>query len=119
KGWTFSSVGESIAFFDRPGYWLRINFIRGAWSSTISPEAVRPGDRSPYAPEDLVPDFRGKGARARARAFAVELIRENREWLEQLGAPLTCVHARLYSGSGRGGGVYPVPFHPDWMEEFQ
>lgn len=121
KGWSArgTSAYSEIFFFDRPGFWLRIRDVRGAWYADISPEKRRPcDDREAYAAADIVLDFRGRGANSRARVFAVAVIKAERPWLADLGIELDHVTARLYSGSGRGGIVTDKPFSPEWMAEF-
>lgn len=114
-GWLFASSNNTFLFFERPGYWLRIHKFpsREEWSATVMPEdsrVPRPklGDAGYWLrfPEEmLAPEYRGRGARAKALAAAKDLWLEHEGYLKTLGIELAGVGVKPFKGSGRGGYV--------------
>lgn len=113
RGWFRAGANEMYVFFERPGYWLRIFRVYGEWSATVMPAHLRvprpelgsAGYNLRFPDHMLPPEFRGKGARAKALAAATVLWQEHEGYLAALGIQLTAVGVRQFLGSGSGGYV--------------
>lgn len=112
-GWLYVGANEGLAFFERPGYWLRVYPDSGNWIASVMPETHRVprpklgaiGYQLRFPDNMLPPEIRGSGARAKALALAAELWRQHEGYLATLGIRLGSVGVRQYRGSGSGGYV--------------
>jgi len=124
QGWLHCVNNERYAFFERPGFGMRVSQHKGVFQATIVPlrrrwsrEHLGDNGRHMPMPEDmLAPEFRGRGAREKARAHAEDVFHDHEGYLRELGVTLTTVEARQYRSSGRGGTMSDRPYRFQWKD---
>ncbi len=109
-GWDYASSNEVYDFFERPGYWLRIqrpSRAGGKIFATIVPETYRvprPGSYFvPFADDEMAPAFTGRGAHTKALEAARKIWNAHETVLATLGIELREVGSRRSRPSGGKG----------------
>lgn len=115
QGWKLDRMHDGAAYFKGQGLRLNLTCYNSVTRAYISPIPLY----RPATADDIMPfRFQGKGARAAARACAIDMIKHHRGYLSALGIDLHSVSLDLWRGSGHGGYYGGEPFKPQWMPEF-
>lgn len=110
QGWEYKAANAAYAFFQKPGYWLRVSPLRGqaGWWASVMPEDSHVPDGKTWPPPafnetELAPAFTGKGARVRALQFAKDQWARHSAYLQPLGIELVTVGVRQNRSTGGSG----------------